>query len=76
MLQYKINVLEELKNKNYSTTYIRNNKLLSESTLTKIRNNDISISCETLAALCCMLRCQPGDILENVITDQEKIKYF
>lgn len=76
MLKYKINVVEELVKCGYTTTKIRRDKLLSEYTLTKIRSGDPGISCASLGTICTMLRCQPGDVLENVITPEEKIKFF
>ena len=37
MIKYKIDILEELKKKGYSTYIIRKNKYLSETALTNIR---------------------------------------
>ena len=76
MLQYKINVIEALKNKGYTTTRIRREHILPESTLTRIRAGDPGISCASLGTICAMLRCQPGDVMESVVTDQERIKLF
>ena len=64
-IKYKINVLEELKAKGYSTYRIRKDKLLSESTVQKFRNNQ-SVSWENITTLCQLLNCQPGDIMEYV----------
>lgn len=76
MLRYKINVLEELKKKGYNTTRLRREKILGESTLTRLREQKTSISCDSIGVICSMLRCQPSEILENVITDEEKLKLF
>ena len=76
MLKYKINVVEELVKHGYSTTKIRREKILGEATLTKIRAGDTSISTTSLGLICTMLRCQPGDVMENIITPDEKIKFF
>lgn len=76
MLKYKINVLEELKKKGYNTTRLRREKILGESTLTRLREQKTSISCDSIGIICSMLRCQPSEILENVITDEEKLKLF
>lgn len=76
MVKYKINVLEALKEKGYTTTLIRKKKILAESTLTRLREGKTSISCDSIGVICSMLRCQPSDIIENVITDGEKIKLF
>lgn len=75
MIKYKIDVVQELKNRGYSTYDIRAKKLIPEGTMTKLRNG-LPISCETLNTICLLLRKQPGDIIEVVPTDEEKIKYF
>ncbi len=70
MLKYKIDILEALKEKGYTSYRIRKDKLIGEAQLTKIRNGDIA-SKETLNTICRLLDCQPGDILEYVKSDQE-----
>lgn len=62
-LCYKIDVVEALKQKGYNTNRIRLNKLLSESTMTKLRHGE-GVGWENLETLCNLLDCQPGDILE------------
>lgn len=64
-LQYKINVLKELKEKGYNTNRLRKEKLLSESTIQKFRENK-SVSWENLETLCTLLNCQPGDLIEYI----------
>lgn len=76
MIKYKINVLDELKKKGYTTTVLRKKKILAESTLTRLREGKTSISCNSIGVICSMLRCQPSDIIENTISDEEKIKLF
>lgn len=75
MIQYKINIIEELSKKGYNTGRIRKAGFISESTLTQIRKGE-AISMKALNSICIMLRCQPGDIIEVIPTDEEKIKYF
>lgn len=70
MLKYKIDILEALKEKGYTSYRIRKDKLIGEAQLTKIRSGDIA-SKETLNTICRLLDCQPGDILEYVKSDQE-----
>ena len=64
MLNYKMNVLQELKNAGYSTYRIRAEKILSEGTMQRLRTGSTAITVESLGILCNILRCQPGDILE------------
>lgn len=68
MLKYKIDVLEELKGKGYSTYKLRKEKLIGEAQIQKIRDGELA-SKETLNTICKLLNCQPGDILEYVETD-------
>lgn len=64
-IKYKFNVLSALKNKGFSTYRIRQDKLLSESTVQKLRNEE-PVSWENLEMICKLLECQPGDIIEYV----------
>lgn len=70
MLQYKINVLQELKKAGYSTYRVREEKVLSEGTMQRLRTGSTAISVESLGILCNILQCQPGDILEWVPEEQ------
>lgn len=70
MLKYKIDILEALKEKGYTSYKIRKDKLIGEAQLTKIRSGEIA-SKETLNTICKLLNCQPGDILEYIETDTE-----
>jgi putative transcriptional regulator len=63
MLKYKIDILEKLKEKGYSTYKLRKDKLMGEAQIQKIRDGEIA-SKETLNTICKLLNCQPGDILE------------
>lgn len=74
-IQYKIDVLAELKKRGYSSTRIREDKLIGQSYLQQLRHGEL-VSWKTIDTLCFLLRCQPGDILEYVeespaVSDQE-----
>lgn len=62
-IKYKVNILDELKAKGYSTYKIRKEKILSESTVQAFRRGDL-VSLDNIARVCELLGCQPGDILE------------
>lgn len=62
-LQYKIDVVAALKEKGYTSYKIRQDKLLSESTIQKLRSGK-GVSWENIETLCRLLECQPGDFLE------------
>ena len=63
MITYKIDVYSKLKEKGYNTTKIRNEKILSESSLQKIRKGEI-IGINALDKVCRLLEMQPGNIIK------------
>lgn len=67
-MKYKIDVLSALKEQGVTTYKIRKEKLLSESTVQKLRAN-IGVSWENIETICRLLHCQPGDIMEYVPDD-------
>ena len=73
-LQYKIDVLAALKEKGITTYKIRQEKILSESTVQKLRASK-GVSWENLETLCRLLDCQPGDLMEYIkdTDDQETV---
>ena len=64
-LKYRIDVLAALKDKGITTYKLRQEKLLSESTVQKLRAG-VGVSWENLETLCGLLECQPGDLIEFV----------
>ncbi len=67
----KFDKLFDLMREKGLTTYkIRKNKIISEGTLQKLRENG-TVSTESIAALCAALDCQPGDIIEYVPADEQ-----
>lgn len=64
-IKYKIDVLDALKKAGYSSYKIRQDKLLGERVLSRLRHQE-SVSYDVLALVCKLLNCQPGDLLEYV----------
>lgn len=64
-IQYKIDVLAELKKAGYTTTKIREEKLIGQSYLQQIRKGEI-VSWKTIETICELLDCQVGDLVEYV----------
>lgn len=64
-LQFKVNILEALKEKGYTTYKLRKDNILSQSTLQKLREGK-GLAWENIERLCALLDCQPGDLLEYV----------
>ena len=64
-LRYKIDILSALKNKGYSTTRIREEKLIGQSYLQQLRHDEL-VSWKTIDTLCRLLECNVGDIVKYV----------
>ncbi len=62
-IQYKVDILSELKKSGYSTYRLRKEKVFGEATIQKIRMGE-PISWDNISTICHMLECQPGDILK------------
>ena len=63
--RYKVNVMDKLKEKGYSSTRLRKERLLGESYMSQIRHGDM-VSWAALDTICTLLECQPGDLIEHV----------
>ena len=63
MITYKIDIMEQLKDKGYSSYKLRQQKIFGEATMTKFRSKEY-INFDNLNILCRLLECQPGDIIE------------
>lgn len=61
-MKYKIDVLPALKSKGFNTNKLRQEKLLSESTIQKLRTGT-GVSWGNIETICELLECQPGDLL-------------
>lgn len=75
MIRYKADIFTLLKEHGYNQTRIQKEKLLPAQTVQNIKAGK-SITLETLNKICIMCKCQPGDLVEVVPTDEEKIKYY
>lgn len=64
-IRYKVDILAELKKKGYSSTRIREEKLIGQSYLQQLRRGEL-VSWKTLDTICSLLGCQPGDLIEYV----------
>ena len=62
-IRYKIDILDALKEKGYTSTRIREEKLIGQSYLQQIRHGEL-VSWKTIDTICRLLNCQPGDLVE------------
>ena len=70
MFQYKIDILQALKDKGYNTNRIRKEHLLNENALQYIRDNKM-LGMKPLDTICTLLDCQLSDIIEHVPDPQD-----
>lgn len=64
-IRYKVDILAELKKKGYTSTKIREDKLIGQSYLQQLRHGEL-VSWKTIDTICVLLECQPGDLVEYV----------
>ena len=64
-IKYKIDILATLKEHGYSSTRIREEKLIGQSYLQQLRHGEL-VSWKTIETICKLLNCQPGDLIEYV----------
>lgn len=62
-IRYKIDILAALKEKGYTSTRIREEKLIGQSYLQQMRHGEL-VSWKTIDTICRLLNCQPGDLVE------------
>ena len=64
-IRYKVDVMAALKKKGYTSTKIREEKLIGQSYLQQLRHGEL-VSWKTLDTICALLECQPGNLIEYV----------
>lgn len=70
MIIYK-DILTKLKDAGYNTGRIRKEKILSESTLQRLRNGT-TITTETIDTICKLIGCRVEDLIEFTPSEEEK----
>jgi putative transcriptional regulator len=72
-IKYKMDVLAELKKAGYTTTRIREEKLIGQSYLQQLRKGEI-VSWKTIETICELLNCQIGDVVEYVKDTENSVQ--
>ena len=72
-LKFKIDILETLKEKGYSSYILRKENILSQSTIQKLREGK-GLAWDNIERLCMLLDCQPSDLLEYVKDDADGVQ--
>ena len=65
MLEFKIDIMKELKKKGWNSPKIRESKLIGQKTLSDIKKGIVP-GIKTIENLCYMLNVQPGSIIKYV----------
>ena len=65
MLEYKIDVLAELKEAGYSQHRLKKEKLMGDATMKGLRSGKV-VGIKTIDTICRLLDCQPGNIIKYV----------
>lgn len=71
MLAYKIDVIQELKDKGYNTNRIRKEKLIGENAMQKLRTGQM-VGNIALDQICTLLQKQPGSIIKWIPDPEEE----
>lgn len=71
-IRYKIDVLAALKAAGYSTARIRNEKILGESYLQRIRQGEL-VSWNALDVICTLLQCRIEDVVEHIPENNKSV---
>lgn len=69
MIKYTFDILQALKSAGYNTNRIRQENILRQSTLQKLRTHQY-ISLDSINTICRLLQCQPGDLIAYIPDDQ------
>ena len=71
-MPFKYDKLFALMSSRGVTTYtIRKQNIVSQASLTKMKNGEGNIDTRTLERICSYFKCQPGDIMEYVPDPEE-----
>ena len=70
MLRYKMDVIKALKDAGYNSTRIREENIIPQSALQKLRKKEM-VGNITLDQICSLLRIQPGELIEWIPDPEE-----
>lgn len=71
MIRYTFDVLDALNKAGYTSYRLRKDKIMGERTIQQLRTGQ-HVSLETIATICKLLNCQPGDILAYTQEDSDE----
>ncbi|MBS6876077.1 MAG: helix-turn-helix transcriptional regulator [Ruminococcus sp.] len=65
MISYQ-KLFDKLKEEGWSFYRVRQEKLIGQGTLTRLRNQSGGLDSKTLDKICRTFNCQPGDLMEYI----------
>lgn len=72
MLEFKIDIISELAKHGYTSTKIRDCKLIGQKTYSEMKNNNKVPGIKTIDTLCRLLNKQPGSIIRYVPDNKQE----
>lgn len=75
MIEYKLDIMGELKQAGINMTVAKKTGIFGQETMKKFKNGDTNISLENLNRLCYILEMQPRDLIKFVETEDDREKY-
>ena len=64
-IKYKVDILDVLRKSGYTSYKLRTDKLMSESTIQKLRNSEM-VALSNIEIVCRLTKLQPGSLIEYV----------
>ena len=73
LIVYKVDVVKLLSDAGLTQYRIRKDGSLPQSTISKLRNKELSLTLSTLDKVCTILKCQPGDLIEWIDNEGQDV---
>ena len=70
MIKYKIDIMQALKNKGYTSYRLSKENIFGQATMTKFRNHG-QLNFNDINKICTLLDYQPGDLLEFIPDEKQ-----
>lgn len=75
MIRYKIDILKALAAAGWTQPKLKKFGIMGGGTIDRLRDGK-PLNFDGLGAVCALLDCQPGDLIESVLTTDEKTALF
>lgn len=75
MIRYKIDILKALSAAGWTQPKLKKYGIMGGGTIDRLRDGK-PLNFDGLGAVCALLDCQPGDLIESVLTQEEQTTLF